>query len=181
MKRWAKSALAAAVTAGCLSTLMSSANAVDPNNYPRLMHSGPDQNLCLDADGSLGRLYAGDKVQLWACNSTDTFQQWTFKDDGTIHSVADDSFCLDASMPYGKLTLGAAVQVYPCNGGANQVWLGANQPTWGSSDPHIYSQAQSVTGQLMYLDANGSTPLHQGTSIDVWTYNGGANQEWYGN
>ena len=87
MKITKKLAVAGAVVGAALSATLAAAPAHAANYNVNIGagHLG-NTNLCLDADGSSGGLYNGDRVMLMPCDNTDAYQLWEMFDDGTIHS-----------------------------------------------------------------------------------------------
>jgi hypothetical protein len=124
--------------------------------FPRELQADSQQPCLDDSNGSTA---AGTKIQLWTCRG-DAAQTWLAEPGGTIQLGA--SSCLDTT---GGSSNGTKVVLEPCDGTSSQIW------THGTSD----SLVQQSTG--MCLDDNGGTTTN-GTAMQIWTCNGGANQNW---
>jgi hypothetical protein len=102
-------------------------------------------------------------AQLWNCSSS-IYQQWVFLFNGTIHGNSPDG-CLDD----GAGLNGSGAFLNACNGSLSQTW---SQSQYGYG--YIVNLA---SGRC--LDADSGTIGGQGTKVQVWDCNGGANQNWY--
>jgi hypothetical protein len=120
--------------------------------------------LLLDVNGA--STSPGTGVIDWYANGGAN-QSWTFESLGssTYELVNGNSGqCLTTDMVAGD----QVVQM-PCNGGLGQRWYTGLTP--GSTSAWTIENPYSG----LYLDVNSDSPW-AGTSIDVWYYNGGANQ-----
>jgi hypothetical protein len=170
VKLSSKLAAAGAVVGAALSaTLMTTpAHAATYNVNLAVGRLGTGAALCLDADGSSGDIYNGDRVMLFPCDNTDYFQVWEMFDDGTIHSALRWDYCLDANWSPDGYHAGTHVTVYQCNYGANQKWYRT------SSDGLLHNGADTN----LVLDATGGTPVYRGQNVELWYKNGNDNQIW---
>jgi len=139
------------------------------------------ENLCLDAENDSGGnpSEAGDKVQLWTCNSGATNQHWdlTMSGDfydgyssGVIYSEYSGGLCLTAGGSSGD-----AVQMGSCS------WADREQNTWvpfqnsnGSFGFYNLYNGLFITAE----DDSGGNPNFCGDNIQVQYSSGAASQQW---
>jgi hypothetical protein len=104
-------------------------------------------------------------IDYWANGGAN--QAWTFIPVGnSVYEIVNQNSgqCLSTDGIAGD-----AVFQLPCNGGLTQRWSTGLTPSSYSA----YTIMNPYSG--LYLDVNGDSPW-PGTSLDVWYYNGGANQ-----
>lgn len=102
-------------------------------------------------------------AQLWTC-STAIYQDWWYNAGLNARRIVGNSpsGCLDD----GAGLNGSGAFLTACTGSLHQKWdyLGAAMVNEGSG---------------RCLDADEPTLGHNGTKVQVWDCNGGANQQWY--
>lgn len=119
--------------------------------------SGVNSNKCVDLSSSKG--VAGNKIQMWDCNSSGA-QNWTINANGTI-TIAG-SGCMDITN--NNYANGTLIQWWPCNGSPGQQWKAEN------------GQLVNPASGKCLDDPNSNTT--NGTQLVLWTCNGAANQQW---
>ncbi len=119
--------------------------------------AGDDTAECADVNG--GSASPGTRVQMWACDSDPSAQNWTMNSNGTVGINGE---CLDVT---GASTAnGALIEEWTCNGGGNQQWLAVDGEL-----------VNPVSGKCLDDPAFSTA---EGTQLDLWTCNGGSNQQW---
>jgi GH25 family lysozyme M1 (1,4-beta-N-acetylmuramidase) len=122
-----------------------------PAGPVRLQNGGK----CLD-DPS-GRTASGTRLQVWSCNGGAN-QRWTVAQDGTLRIYGK---CL-AAAGSGN---GAAAGLNTCDGSGAQRWQ------VGTNGELVNPASARCLDDPGFRTANG-------TLMDIWTCNGGANQHW---
>jgi hypothetical protein len=142
-------------------------------NYTPVVNYMDGQKYCLDANLGSGKLYDGDKVQIWACNGNAN-QRW-HQNGNEIQNgdTSNGTFCLDATSQH--IGDGDQIQVWGCNGLTNQAWYS----TGNSGSPDGWRALSNGANRGLCLDANWSTgALSDGDKVQLWSCNGGGNQAW---
>ncbi|GAA1928702.1 glycoside hydrolase family 27 protein [Streptantibioticus ferralitis] len=119
---------------------------------------------CLDAWDN--QTSPGTKIEIWDCNGGAN-QEWSSTPGGDLRAY-NGARCLGAAN--GTLAWGTAVVIQPCDGSAGQKWRLNSD---GSiTNPTQYGICLDVT--------RGNVPAGQvnGTTVEVYGCNGGANQRW---
>jgi hypothetical protein len=112
----------------------------------------------------------GNVVDIWTANGTGA-QSWVLSNVNVVPAgyynlaVSYGPFCLTASSP----TSGAAVNLQACDGSAAQAWSAAV-----SGSTFIFHPASNTS---LCLDVTGDA-TGDGTPVQVWTCNGGNNEQW---
>jgi non-reducing end alpha-L-arabinofuranosidase len=119
--------------------------------------AGVNSAKCVDNNNASGT--AGNKVQIWDCDSNTAAQNWTVNSNGTL---TIDGGCMDITN--ANYSNGTLIEWWTCNGGANQQW----QATGGQL-------VNPASGKC--LDDPGSNTTN-GTQLILWQCNGGSNQHW---
>jgi hypothetical protein len=115
---------------------------------------------CIDNAGN--HMVDGNKIQLWACNSTKA-QVWKVSS-ATGPIVNANGYCLDVAG--AGTTNGTLVQLLHCTGGPGQQWT-INTTSGTITNP---------SSGLCLDDKAGLTT--NGTQIRIWTCNGTVAQKW---
>jgi hypothetical protein len=118
---------------------------------------GLQSNRCLDVPNRSQT--SGTRLSIWDCNGG-TNQQWTQLASGAFQVYG--TRCLE--FPSGAAA-GTQVQIGDCTGAANQQWR-------FNADGTITSVSTGLC-----LDVSGQATAN-GSSVVVWTCNGGQNQRW---
>ena len=129
-------------------------------------HITPDNTAFLLLDVSGGSTSLGAGVIDWVANGGAN-QSWTFIPYGNdVYEIENNNsgMCLTTDNVAGD-----QVYQFECFGVATQLWSTDLTPGT-ATDSTIESQSSGL-----YLDVNGDSPW-EGTSIDTWYFNGGANQ-----
>lgn len=160
---------ASAVPAQVKASLAAAAVPASSTVYEYEFANGANTGLCLDANDAGSTAGAnGDKVQLWSCKGTAN-QFWYGVDISsnytTLVNAEYQSKCLNAA-DNGGLADGRHVQLYDCS-------VGTSNEFWYEPGDYIWLQDSDFV-----LDAT-SQAIGSGDQIQIYTYNGGAQQEWF--
>lgn len=166
---------------GAWTSYLSTARSIVDNGFTVTLQSH-GAGTCLDADAS--QADNGGKIFQWACNSSDTHQQWTVSDvsgyNATLKNVGNGT-CLDAD---GSQTgNGATIFQWSCNStGDNyqQWWVnGSGQlNTNGQANALLQNQGKYYAGSNICADADASQ-VYNGGAIFQWTCNSSdTHQQW---
>ncbi|MEU8076642.1 glycoside hydrolase family 97 catalytic domain-containing protein [Catellatospora citrea] len=120
---------------------------------------GQESGICADVPGNSQT--NGTAVALWDCHGGAN-QKWTVNPAGQL--LVYGAKCLTAA----GTTDGSAVQINDCATATTRQWT-------VSSDGSVVNAA---SGKCLDAYANGTV---NGTTLIVWTCNGGANQKWHRN
>jgi hypothetical protein len=145
--------------------------------------AGSDPYYCLDAQDS-GSLAGkdGDTVQLWHCNYTPNQYWYVGSTDSagnsTLVNAAYPSECLNAK-DAGGLFSGQPLQLWHCSvNTSNEYW---DAPYWeglSGAYPYHAELALEADNYNFVLDAR-SPGIGNGDKVQIYTFNGGPQQEWY--
>jgi hypothetical protein len=121
---------------------------------------------CLDG----GAASLATPAQLWTCNGTPD-QQWTL-----VWPFGDITFQIKSVQSGGCLGVylgytgnGTSVRTLPCTSNWNVRWTGGFvKGLYG------FTNVQSGTA----MDADASSPSHNGTRVQIWDWNYNNNQHW---
>ncbi|MGK4578978.1 glycoside hydrolase family 27 protein [Kitasatospora sp. HPMI-4] len=119
---------------------------------------------CLDAWDN--QTAPGTRIEIWDCNGGAN-QSWSFTSNGDLRSY-DGTQCLGGAG--GSLAWGTPVVIQPCDGSTAQKWRPG--PGGTITTPSQSGLCLDVTG--------GNLPSGNvnGTTVEVYGCNGGANQRW---
>jgi hypothetical protein len=120
--------------------------------------SGINSGDCVDLANASAT--AGNKVQLYTCDSVPAAQNWTVASNGTLQIGGG---CMDITG--ANYSNGTLIEWWTCNGGANQQWQ--------ASGGQLVNPA---SGKCLDDPASNTTP---GTQLILYTCNGGSNQQWH--
>lgn len=156
-------------------------------------------SLCLESLGHTGA--NGTVVEVWSCNGG-TNQQWTWDSGQLRNGASTPGRCL--SVNQSNSADGTALVLSDCAASANQLWAKAttitglagkrvdvagsvasgssavlNTASSAANQSWLFKQDKSVqlNGSNLCLEAVGHTGVN-GTTVDVYNCNGGANQQW---
>jgi hypothetical protein len=129
---------------------------------PHVTYSGTirlfKMGLCLD--DALNSSHSGAIVQVWRCNGMPN-QDWQVLSNGTIKH---NGLCLDARN-FGTHP-GTPIQLWACTGGPNQ--------QWDTRGFRVHYDNPNAFSQVLDDTAFGGN----GTRQELFTNNGGVNQQW---
>lgn len=139
-------------------------------------------NLCLDAENDSGGnpSQAGDKVQLWTCNSGATNQHWVLSmsgdfydgySSGVIYSEYSGGLCLTAGGSSGD-----AVQMGSCSYANREqnTWVPFQNSNGSFGFYNLYNSDLYITAE----NDSGGNPNYCGDNIQVQDSSGAASQQW---
>lgn len=144
--------------------------------YTELVNYATGQHYCLDANLGSGKLYNGDKVQIWSCNGGSN-QKWRWNGSALENAdTTDGVFCLDATdSTASQIADGDQIQLWNCNGRPNQNWYS----TSNANSPDGWRALSNGANRSLCLDGNFSTgALGNGDKVQLWGCNNGGNQAW---
>jgi Ricin-type beta-trefoil lectin domain len=126
-----------------------------------------EKDLCVTAAGE----YNGAAIQLQKCSDNSLGSFWTFQSNGLI-STYSNSMCIDNTNGGGD---GTKLQLYQCK-------TDADKPNPYSPIPNqewVVNNGNLITLDGTQLCMDNTDGLHQaGNDIQVYTCNGGINQQW---